>query len=243
MRLAVSRLFDYICTVNTFLGKETMMLRPVILMFLLAVTLPVVGQANHYTERVESFRAMRAVDSTDVVMLGSSQTEYAGDWNKLLTWRHVRNRGIAGDDIQGMMARLGQVTKGHPKALFLMAGIDELNAGLSVDVTFDRCVELITQIRRLAPGTKLFVQSVLPINEDFNQWPGLKGRTQDVARLNVKLRHYCQAHHIAYINLFRSFVRHGTNEMRRELTQDGLHLSPFGYKLWAFELRKYLLGL
>ena len=54
------------------------------------------------------------------------------------------------------------------------------------------------------------------------------------------IRRYCEANHITYINLFRYFNRHGTNEMRPELTSDGLHLSPLGYKIWAFHLKKYL---
>lgn len=201
------------------------------------------AQDSHYAERVESFAKMRPVDSTDVVMLGSSQTEYAGDWNKLLNWRHIRNRGIAGDNTAGMIGRLGQITKGQPKAIFLLAGIDELYAGQSVEQAFQACVRLINQIRQQSPSTKLFVQSLLPINEDFNKWPALKGRTNDVAALNVKLRHYCEAHQIAYINVFKKFIRHGTYQMRRELTEDGLHLSPFGYKMWAFVLHNYLLQL
>lgn len=208
----------------------------------LAALIPVVADAqdSHYQTQVESFRTMRPVDSTDVVMLGSGLVEYAGDWNVLLNWRHVRNRGIAGDNAAGMEKRLGQLTDGKPKMLFLMAGIDELIAGKSVTEVYAAVVHLIEQIRQQSPTTKLFVQSVLPINEKLGK-SELKGKTDEVAALNVRLRHYCQSHKIGYINLFRSFVRHGTNEMRRELTQDGLLLTPFGYKLWAFELRKYLL--
>jgi lysophospholipase L1-like esterase len=201
------------------------------------------AQQSHYQERVASFSQMRPVDSTDVVMLGTSQVEYAGDWNKLLNWRHVRNRGIAGDDAAGMTARLGSITKGHPKAIFLLVGIDELYAGKTVAQAYESCIALISHIRKQSPQTRLFVQSVLPINEDYNKWPALEGRTDDVAALNVKLRHYCEAHHIAYINVFKKFIRHGTYQLRRELTEDGLHLSPFGYKIWAFVLRNYLLEL
>ena len=43
-----------------------------------------------------------------------------------------------------------------------------------------------------------------------------------------------------YINLFKDFNRHGTNEMRKPLTCDGLHLTPIGYKVWTFRLNRYL---
>jgi lysophospholipase L1-like esterase len=220
-----------------------MNIRYLLLTVLIAAFVPAFGQTSHYEERVASFRDMRPVDSTDVVMLGSSQTEYAGDWNKLLSWRHVRNRGIAGDNAKGMKMRLGQIVKGHPKAIFLLAGIDELNEGVTVQSAYNDVVELIKAIRKETPDTRLYVQSVLPINEGYDKWPGLKGRTNDVARLNVMLRHYCEAQHIAYINVFKKMIRHGTYQLRKELTEDGLHLSPFGYKLWSFELRNYLTQL
>lgn len=212
------------------------------ILLLLAAFIPAVADAqdSHYQAQVESFRTMRPVDSTDVVMLGSALTEYAGDWNVLLRWKHIRNRGIAGDNAAGMEKRLRQVTDGKPKALFLMAGIDELLAGKSVTEAYAAVVHLIEQIRQQSPSTKLFVQSALPISDKCGK-PELKDKINNVAALDVRLRHYCQSHKIAYINLFRSFVRQGTNEMRRELTQDGIQLTAFGYKLWAFELRKYLL--
>lgn len=200
--------------------------------------LPVCAQSEHYQERIAQFAAMRDVDSTDIVMLGNALTEYAGDWNVLLSWQHVRNRGIAGDDAEGMYRRIGSVLKGRPKAIFLMTGGQDIIEGKSVDEAFNASVELIAHIRRMSPRTKLFVESNLPIWENNQEL--LKGKTQLMAQLNVRLRHYCEQHHIAYINLFRSFVRRGTNEMRRELTQDGFLLTPFGYKMWAFEIKKYL---
>lgn len=181
---------------------------------------------------------MRDIDSTDIVMLGNALTEYAGDWNVLLSWHHMRNRGIAGDDAEGMYRRIRPILNGRPKAIFLMTGGQDIIEGRTVEQAFNASVALIALIRHSSPHTKLFVESNLPIWENNQEL--LKGKMQMMAQLNVRLRHYCEKHHIAYINLFRSFVRRGTNEMRRELTQDGFLLTPFGYKLWAFEIKKYL---
>ena len=82
---------------------------------------------SHYRERIADFAAMRKIDSTDVVMLGNSLTEFGGDWNRLLRWRRVRNRGISGDDATGILHRLGQILPGKPKAIFLMVGINDLS--------------------------------------------------------------------------------------------------------------------
>jgi lysophospholipase L1-like esterase len=204
----------------------------------LFLLLPACAQSEHYQARISQFAAMRDIDSTDIVMLGNALTEYAGDWNVLLSWHHVRNRGIAGDDAEGMYRRIRPILNGCPKAIFLMVGGQDIIEGRTVEQAFNASVALIALIRHSSPHTKLFVESNLPIWENNQEL--LKGKMQMMAQLNVRLRHYCEKHHIAYINLFRSFVRRGTNEMRRELTQDGFLLTPFGYKLWAFEIKKYL---
>ena len=200
------------------------------------------GQNPFYQQKISEFGQMRPVDSTDVVMVGDGLTEYAGDWNKLLQWQHIRNRGIAGDRIKGVASRLHSVLQGKPKALFLMAGTNDILEKETLPTVLHDYIDLINLVRETSPETKLYVQSLLPVNETFSN-EKLSGMTNTIASFNVQLRHYCERHHVGYINIFKRFVRHGTNEMRRELTSDGLHLTPFGYKVWAFELKKYLLDL
>lgn len=200
------------------------------------------GQNPFYQQKISEFGQMRPVDSTDVVMVGDGLTEYAGDWNKLLQWRHIRNRGIAGDRIKGVASRLHSVLQGKPKALFLMAGTNDILEKETLSTVLHDYIDLINLVRETSPETKLYVQSLLPVNETFSN-EKLSGMTNTIASFNVQLRHYCERHRVGYINIFKRFVRHGTNEMRRELTSDGLHLTPFGYKVWAFELKKYLLDL
>ena len=195
---------------------------------------------SHYRERVADFSNMRKIDSTDVVMLGNSLTEFGGDWNRLLRWRRVRNRGIAGDDAMGILHRLDQILPGKPKTIFLMVGINDLSHDLTPIQVFDLCKQVIDRIHRHAPHTHLYVQSLLPINETYGKWKTLEGKTADIPKINRLLQSYCQQQGISFIDLFHKFVRHGTYELRRDMTVDGLHLSPFGYKVWAFDLRKYL---
>lgn len=195
---------------------------------------------RHYGERVERFATLPAVDSTDIVMLGNSLTEFGGDWGKLLRAPHVLNRGIAGDDATGIAHRLVQILPGRPRAVFLMAGINDLSHGLTPRQVASLVCQLIDRIRRDAPATELYVQSLLPIDESTGRWKRLEGKTDDVPEINRLLAAHCSEKGIRYIDLYPKFVRRGTNVMRRELTSDGLHLSPQGYKLWAFELRRYI---
>ena len=195
---------------------------------------------SHYNDKVEEFEKMRPVDSTDVVMLGNSITEFGGDWNKRVGGRHIRNRGIAGDDAMGIYHRLVQILPGKPRAIFLMVGINDISHDLTGEQVAELCIKVIDKIRRDAPQTKLYVQSILPINEDFDRWKTLEGKTDVVPAVNRRVKAHCQRYGIEYIDLFSKFVRHGTNDLRRELSVDGLHLSPQGYKQWAFVLKRYL---
>ena len=215
------------------------MKRLMTLMALLLLLLNATAQSSLYSEKLAEFARMRAIDSTAVVMLGDDFIEYAGDWNVLLRARHIRNRGIAGDNIEGVARRVTSVTAGKPKAIFLMVGAHDLLGGKTPADLLRQYADVIRLIRRHSPKTELYVESVLPVNESLGRGD-LKDKTHVVAQFNRLLRHYCERNGVTYINLFRTFVRRGTYELRRELTQDGFALSPFGYKLWGFSLKQYL---
>ena len=86
-----------------------------------------VWNTEHYRERMAEFAKMRSIDATDIVMLGNSLTEFGGDWSKRLGFKHVRNRGIAGDNVDGVLNRLDAILSKKPKAILLMIGINDIS--------------------------------------------------------------------------------------------------------------------
>ena len=195
----------------------------------------------HYNKRVDQFEQEGGIDSTSIVMLGNSLTENARDWaQRIGTERQIVNRGIIGDNTTGMSERLCQITPHHPRAIFLMAGINDMSGGTSSTEVASRVIALIEQIRQQSPETVLFVQSILPINESNGRWKTLTDRTDDIPYANMLIRAYCQSNDIMYIDIFSRMTRGRSNELRADLTTDGLHLTEQGYKVWAFELRKYI---
>lgn len=209
-----------------------------------AAQAPAQGKAGrpsrHYAERVAQFARAEAIDSCDIVMLGNSLTENGGDWSALLGVDGVVNRGIIGDDAEGMAARLGQILPGRPKAIFLMVGINDISHGLTAEQVAGKAKGLIEAIRKGSPSTRLYVQSLLPIDESDGRWKLLAGKSATIAEVNSMIEEHCRVNGISFINLYPRFVRRGTATLRRELSRDGLHLSPQGYKLWAFELGRYV---
>ena len=196
---------------------------------------------NHHQQRLAQFEREGGIDSTTIVMLGNSLTENGKDWTERIgTTKHVVNRGIIGDNTVGMTERLRQITPYRPKAIFLMAGINDMVGNTTYEQVANRVISLIEAIRQQTPSTELFVQSILPINETNGRWKTLAGRTDDIPFANMLIRAYCETHGITFVNIFPRMVRGHSNMLRPELTNDGLHLTDQGYRVWAFELKKYV---
>lgn len=201
---------------------------------------------QHYNDRVELFERLDDIDSTKIVMLGNSLTENAanfGDWSTLLHASNVVNRGISGDDAQGIITRLVQILPKKPKAIFLMCGTNDLSHNLTAEQVFRKCKGVIDSIRSGAKETELYVQSLLPINESFGRWKNLRGRTDDIPIINDMLRKYCEEQSITFVNLFPFFTARGgraRNVLMRHLSVDGLHLSSKGYTIWAWQLQRFI---
>ncbi|MBO4906696.1 MAG: serine acetyltransferase [Bacteroidaceae bacterium] len=173
-------------------------------------------------------------------MLGNSLTENGRDWCVLLEDSTVCNRGISGDTAGGITERLNQILPGKPRAIFLMCGTNDISHGHSAEKVFYMCKSLIDTIRITSPETRLFVQSILPWNDSFNRWKNLVGRSDDVPVINNLLRSYCEEEDITFINLYPKFTLGDTNQMVKEYTADGLHLTPLGYQIWSSQLKPYI---
>ncbi|MCR4602892.1 MAG: serine acetyltransferase [Prevotella sp.] len=174
-------------------------------------------------------------------MLGNSLTENGKDWGaRIGTIRKIVNRGIIGDNTIGMADRLYQITPYKPKAIFLMAGINDMAGSITAEQVAERVITLIEKIREQTPQTQLFVQSLLPIDETEGRWKTLAGRTDDIPFVNMFIKAYCETHDITFIDLFHRMTRGHSNQLRAELSGDGLHLTEQGYRIWAFELKKYI---
>lgn len=179
-----------------------------------------------------------AIASKDIVMLGNSLTEGGGDWSALLGKKNIRNRGIIGDEVMGIYDRLHQILPGHPSKLFLLIGVNDISHDLTTDSIVNMIRMTVERIQKESPDTKLYLQSLLPINESFGRYKKLTGKTAMIPEINTRLEALAKERKINYINLFPLFTEKGTNVLRTDLTSDGLHLTDEGYKIWAKKLRK-----
>ena len=161
----------------------TMKYRVLTLWALLLMLLPVeiLAQANqdvYYVRRASLFEQL-PVGKKDIIMLGNSLTDGA-EWNELLNNRHVKNRGIVGDIVQGCYERMDPILKGQPKKIFILSGVNDVSHGVTGDSIARAMEKLIVLIKQRSPRTKIYLQSMLPFNNDVREWKLLKGREQVV---------------------------------------------------------------
>jgi lysophospholipase L1-like esterase len=161
------------------------------------------------------------VQPGDTVFLGDSITE-GGSWHELFPESHVRNRGIGGDVTSGVLARLEQITKGRPAQVFLLIGTNDLAFGVPQDTIVRNVLEIIDEVHRASPQTEVFVQSVLPRDETYQQ---------AVESLNQALEAGV-AERATWVNLYPLFLDEAGISIDDSFSNDELHLYGAAYLRW-----------
>lgn len=190
---------------------------------------------SHYENRLAYFRAMPN-QKKEIVFLGNSLTE-GGKWQELINKKHVVNRGISGDVTYGIYARLDEVIESKPAKLFLLSGTNDMKRGIPNEVIAKSIQRIIARVKSASPKTKIYVQSLLPVNEAMLPKSYAAINTEKVNQLNVFLEQMAKEMGVNYINLHPALADE-TGSLRKELTIDGLHLRQASYILWANYLKK-----
>lgn len=166
----------------------------------------------------------------EIVFLGNSITEN-GDWNELFKNKNIVNRGIGGDVCFGLLNRLDEVVASQPKIIFLMIGINDIGRSVPVDVIAAKVQEIIRRIHLKSPKTKLYLQSVLPINEAVIWYDYMKNKSEGIVLLNEQLKAVAVNENIGYLDLYSRFADEN-GQLLPGYTADGIHLSAEGYLRW-----------
>lgn len=190
-----------------------------------------------YYQRASLFDAL-GVDSTTIVFLGNSLT-HGCEWHELLGKPNVVNRGINGDIVEGIKLRIKNVTAGHPAKIFLMVGANDVSHDLSADSIATAALELIDIIRTETPSTRLYVQSMLPINNSFGRYKLMKDKEQVIRDINSRLEPEVKRRGATWVNLHPHFCDENGN-LREDYTNDGLHLLAPGYLKWREVIMPYV---
>jgi lysophospholipase L1-like esterase len=171
-----------------------------------------------------------------VIFLGNSITQ-GGDWAKLTGDSTVINRGIGADITFGLRTRLADVTRRKPSKLFVLIGINDISKDIPDAVIAAQYRSLIDSVRAQSPATRIYVQSILPLNPTVRNFPQHYDKQARVVATNRLLKQMARETHATYIDLWPIFVDR-QNRLDASLTGDGLHLNAAGYERWVRYLKK-----
>lgn len=196
---------------------------------------------SEYNYQKRSLFNVLPVSSKDIVFLGNSITDGC-EWAELFNNRHVKNRGISADRSSWLLDRIDSLLKGHPKRLFLMIGTNDLAAGVAPAQVVENVRKLIARFREESPWTKIFVQSILPVNGvDFQHLKPKRHweRGAEIVETNRLLEALCLETEVTYLDVYSALVD-DRGLLDRRYTNDGLHLMGEGYLVWRDAIKQYV---
>lgn len=211
----------------------------VLVPLILGICSAVDAKADSYYDRKVSLFELLPINSNDIVFLGNSITD-GGEFQELLNMPNVKNRGISSDVISGVEKRTAQVMLGKPKKLFLLIGINDVSHNLTVKQLATRYERLVKNIRMLSPSTEVYLQSVMPVNNDFKRYKSLVGKEKTIKAFNKEIERIAKANGCTFIDLTPALADPSTGKLRRNFTNDGLHLTGAGYKAWMNVVKPYI---
>ena len=192
---------------------------------------------KHYRDRIKTFSG-EPVKKAEILFLGNSITEFA-DWSILLNDHDVINRGIAGDNTYGVLARLKDVIERRPTKLFIEIGVNDIGAGFDEDSILKNIFSIVDSVRAYAPSTKIYLMSILPVNDNVKtKFPEFLNKNQQFDRFNHKLAANAVRARYTFIDL-NSLLKDKDGKLNEQYAKpDGLHLNETGYHIWVKLLKE-----
>ncbi|MBU0697767.1 MAG: hypothetical protein KKE39_14760, partial [Bacteroidetes bacterium] len=151
----------------------------------------------------------------------------------------ILNMGIGGDFSEGLIERASDVTRLSPDNLFIMIGVNDVLADLPVTQIQKNYEMLIDIIKTQSPKTTIFIQSTLPVRSMTGKSRFMRRCNTNIASLNNFLYKLTEEKRITYIDMYSTFLN-TDNDLKIELTTDGIHLNQKGYSIWKNYLNQYL---
>ena len=186
---------------------------------------------EYYQKRLTLFKS-EPIIKEKIIFLGNSITQF-GNWQKLLNDSTVINRGIAGDNTFGILARLEDVTNREPTKLFIKIGINDISQNIPIEIIVKNISAIIERVKEKSPKTKIYLHSILPTNDNVrNEYPDAYNKNDIVNLVNRQLEQLAKTDRIIYIDINKIFRNKDGQLDIKYADSDGLHLNNLAYKTW-----------
>jgi lysophospholipase L1-like esterase len=196
------------------------------------------NQIHYWLGRDKLFDVL-PVDKNEIVFLGNSLTQQF-ELAELFKNLNVKNRGINGDIIEGVIRRISPIIKSQPKKIFIEIGINDFAKGLKEDSIFTAYTKLVDTLLVSCKSTRIYIQSLFPVADSCEMLHNTCNSqvNSQIKRLNEELEEYSKERHVEFINLYPYFVEDG--QLNPKYSVDGIHLTAEGYFLWRDLVKPFL---
>jgi len=167
-----------------------------------------------------------------LLMLGDSLVEW-GDWQELLPTIRVINRGIAGEHVEDLAARLAAEieTAPEPDHILIMAGTNNILMGNLFFPAIFR--SMLPRLSSLCPDVRITLNSIMPMSQ-----PGLMPQ---IAATNHELKTIAEQTDCLFLDMLKPYTEQCLPITKPCFLADGVHLSTLGYQVWANEIKRHLI--
>lgn len=191
----------------------------------------------NYRMRRMYFSLTSGSTKNPVVFFGDSIT-FGANWQRLFPESPVVNRGISGDTTLGLLNRQDEIIALRPKQIFLMIGTNDLCFGRPVDKVVENFDRLLSRFHKELPGTPVYVQSILPFNDQMFPSNGFR-KNQNIRDLNKAIKPLAARYGYEYLDLSGAFSG-PDGRLLPQYTYDGLHLNDDAYLVWRRLIDSYV---
>lgn len=179
------------------------------------------------------------------VMLGDSITELYR-LEEFFPDIILYNRGISGNTTAEVLTRLyDNVINIIPARVFIQIGTNDLakNGDRVINNAYKNIIKIIETLINEIENVKIYVVSIYPVNRLKSKTAKLlmleSRRNDRINKLNHMLNDYCIANNIKYIDVFTHLLDE-QNNLNKEYTIEGLHLTFKGYEAVTKILAQYI---
>ena len=191
----------------------------------------------NYRMRRMYFSMTAGSKKNPVVFFGDSIT-FGANWERLFPESPVVNRGISGDTTLGLLNRQSEIIALRPKQIFLMIGTNDLCFERPIDKVVENYDRILARFQTELPGTPVYVQSILPFNDQMFPSNGLR-KNQNIQELNKAIKPLAQKYGYEYLDLSGAFTGKD-GRLLSQYTYDGLHLNDDAYQVWRRLIDSYV---
>lgn len=166
--------------------------------------------------------------SDNIVFLGDSITErYHID--EFYEGYNIVNSGIGGNQTIDISSNMKErLYRYNPSKVFLLIGTNDLNNYKKPDEVAKNIDKIIKQIKKNRPYAEIYVESIFPVNnKDFKE-RNAGHDNKNIKKTNKLIISICKKNNVKYLDIYKHLIDNEGN-LKKEYSEDGLHLTNLGY--------------